>query len=215
LLLVLSVPLFVRWLADRNLQVTTPSPAMIPVAGLVLLLVIAALAWPTSRPMVWLRARAAENQDVLAAVMLAAVVTVLGAMLYVVAALAEVRIWVVGSLVAFLAFQGLGAVGRWRWRAWDERERDAFRMRRAQPLPRVWPGVQMAMLGSMAAFAAVVVIAGLEGAIPWVVSAVGAVIVVSVLRDAALLATPVAPSSPPPESAEAPGAERALGSAGE
>jgi hypothetical protein len=58
--------------------------------------------------------------------------------------------------------------------------------------------IQVALLGATAVFAGVVVVAGLESLVPWVIVAITGLIFFSILRDTAINATPVGGSPPAP-----------------
>ncbi|MDQ2966161.1 MAG: hypothetical protein M3R57_09970, partial [Chloroflexota bacterium] len=154
------------------------------------------MVWPSSPPVAKVRQVAGTNQAAFAAVGLGLVVAVVGSIIYVAAAVPAMRVWLVGTVVAFLAFRALGAVGRWRWRVWDEREREAFRILRPEPYGRLWPAIQVALLAATALFAGIVVTLGLVAVVPWVILAVVILIIFCVLRDAAINATPVGGNPP-------------------
>ena len=208
LLLVGAVVSFIPWLMGRGLQIPGPGPVVLLVAVLILALIVASIAWPNSRPVALVRQVAGANEAVFAAVGLGLVAAIVASIAYVALAVPDMRVWLVGTGVAFLAFRALGAVGRWRWRVWDEREREAFRILRPQPYGRGWPAIQAAFLAALGSFAGLVVVAGLVSAVPWVVVAAIALIVFCVLRDTAVNATPAEdspPAAPPsPASAAAP-----------
>ncbi len=206
LLLVGAVVSFIPWLMGRGLQIPGPGPVVLLVAFAILVLIVASIAWPNSRPVALVRQVAGANEAVFAAVGLALVGAIVASIAYVALAVPDMRVWLVGTVVAFLAFRALGAVGRWRWRVWDEREREAFRILRAQPHGRGWPAIQAALLAGLGFFAGVVVVAGLVSAVPWVVVAALALIVFCVLRDTAINATPTAASPPAPPTGPAPAA---------
>ncbi|HEV8489102.1 MAG TPA: hypothetical protein VGQ58_04885 [Candidatus Limnocylindrales bacterium] len=198
LLLLGSVVSFIPWLMGRGLHIPGPGPVVLLGAFAVLALIIGSIAAPNSPPVVLVRQIAGANQAVFAAVGFGLVAAVVGSIAYVALAVPEMRIWLVGTTVAFLLFRALGAVGRWRWRVWDEREREAFRILRPEPYGRGWPVIQVALLGATAVFAGVVVVAGLESLVPWVIVAITGLIFFSILRDTAINATPVGGSPPAP-----------------
>jgi hypothetical protein len=169
----------------------------------ILALIVGSIAWPNSPPVALVRQVAGANQAVFAAVGLGLVASIFVSIVYIAAAVPDMRVWLVGTIVAFLAFRVLGAVGRWRWKVWDEREREAFRILRPQPYGRGWPGIQAALLAALGFFAGIVVVAGLVSLVPWVVVATVALVVFCVLRDTAINATPVGgnPPSPPAKAA--------------
>jgi hypothetical protein len=187
----------------RGLQIPGPGPIVLLAAFVILALIVASIAWPKSPPVALVRQVAGANEAVFAAVGLGLVASIVGSVVYVAIAIPDMRVWLVGTVVAFLAFRVLGAVGRWRWRAWDEREREAFRILRPQPYGRGWPAIQAALLAALGFFAGVVVVAGLESAVPWVVAAAVALVFFCVLRDTAINATPVGGEPPAPPKAVA------------
>jgi hypothetical protein len=201
LLLVGAVVSFIPWLMGRGLQIPGPGPIVLLVAFVILGLIVASIAWPNSAPVALVRQIAGANQAVFAAVGLGLVGAIVGSIVYVAIAVPDMRVWLVGTVVAFLAFRVLGAVGRWRWRVWDEREREAFRILRTQSLGRGWPAIQAALLAALGFFAGVVVVAGLESAVAWVVTAALALVFFCVLRDTAINATPIDAEPPAPPKA--------------
>jgi hypothetical protein len=200
-LLVGAVVSFIPWLMGRGLQIPGPGPVVLLGAFAILSLIVASIAWPNSRPVALVRRVGGANQAVFAAAGLLLVAAIVGSIVYVAAAVPEIRVWLVGTVVAFLAFRALGAVGRWRWHAWDEREREAFRILRPEPYGRGWPAIQVALLAALALFAGVVVVLGLVSAVPWVVLAVVVLMTFFVLRDTAINATPVGGNPPAPAKA--------------
>jgi hypothetical protein len=204
LLLVGAVVSFIPWLMGRGLQIPGPGPIVILGAVAILALIVATIAWPNSPPVAMARQVASANQAIFAALGLALVLAIVASSTYVTAAVPEMRAWLVGTVFAFLAFRALGAVGRWRWRVWDEREREAFRILRPEPYGRGWPAIQVALLAATAVFAGWVVMAGLVSLVPWVIVAVVSLIVFFVLRDTAINATPVGGDFPAPPKSTAP-----------
>jgi hypothetical protein len=198
LLLVGAVVSFIPWLMGRGLQIPGPGPVVLLVGFAILALIVGSIAWPNSPPVALVRQVAGANQAVFAAVGLGLVASIFVSIVYIAAAVPDMRVWLVGTIVAFLAFRVLGAVGRWRWKVWDEREREAFRILRPQPYGRGWPGIQAALLAALGFFAGIVVVAGLVSLVPWVVVATVALVVFCVLRDTAINATPVGGNPPPP-----------------
>jgi hypothetical protein len=184
----LAIPYFVRFFQERQLQGPLGRIEVLAPALLVVALAVAVLSAGRS----WTRLDRVlkEHQAIVASVSLLAAGLAAGSLVYTVVQLPEVRTWAVGSAAAFVGFQLLGAIGRWRWHVWDEREREAFRSPTPAPYERRWPAVQIALLGGLAAFAGVVVVFGLRDAVPWLLAAVATVIVVALLRDAALAASP-------------------------
>ncbi len=154
-------------------------------------LVAVALAWPRSRPVEAIHARAERSPAWVAAGLLFIVVAVILSIAYALIADEGIRSWVAGTVAAFVLFQALGAVGRWRWRVWDEREREAFRARMAQPPRRGWPFIQVALLGISALLGGATILLDWDFGVTVTILVVGILVVVSVLRDAALRATPV------------------------
>lgn len=200
ILLLTAAVSFVPWMMGREIQI--PGPAVVG-AAIIVALIVVVIAYAGSRPVELLRDLRTDNQALFAVIALVLVASILGSTAYVALALPEMRVWLVGTVVAFLAFRALGEVGRWRWRIWDEREREAFRLLRQKPYSRVWPAVQVSLLGATAVFAGIVVVLGLRTAVPWVLVAVGVLIVFCILRDTAINATPVGGFPPKPLTAAA------------
>jgi hypothetical protein len=198
LLLLGAVVSFVPWLMGRGLRIPESGPVVLLGAFVILSLIVAGIAYPNSRPIALVRQVGGANQAVFAAAGLLLVAAIVGSIVYVAAAVPEMRVWLVGTVVAFLAFRALGALGRWRWQAWDEREREAFRILRPEPYGRGWPAIQVALLAALALFAGVVVVLGLVSAVPWVIFAVVVLVIFFVLRDTAINATPVGGNPPAP-----------------
>jgi len=187
-LLGLALPLFARFVQERELDTPIgPSAVLLPA----LILVGLAVAILARGGDLMATRFLDDHQAVAASLSLLMAGLVFGALAYTVLQLPEVRTWVVGAAAAFVGFQLLGAIGRWRWRVWDEREREAFRAADRRPYDRSWPAVQIALLSGLAGFAAIVVVFGLADAVPWLLGAVLGVIGIALLRDAALAATPV------------------------
>jgi hypothetical protein len=196
LLLVGSVASFIPWLLGRGFQIPGPGPFVLVLAAVIVGLIVASIAWPDSPPMRLVRGIAGSNEAVFAVVGLALVASILASIAYVAAAVPEMRVWLVGTVVAFLAFRAMGSIGRWRWRVWDEREREAFRVLRPEPYSRVWPAVQVTAFLATAIFAGIVVVNGLVPLVPWVLTAIAALILLSLLRDTAINSIPVGGGPP-------------------
>ncbi len=154
-------------------------------------LIVAVVAWPRSRAVVALHARAEQSPASAAAGLLFVVVALLLSIAYALIVDEGIRSWVAGALTAFVLFQALGAVGKWRWRVWDEREREAFRARVAEPPGRGWPFVQISLLGASALLGGATILLDWALGVTATVVVVAVLVVVSALRDAALRATPV------------------------
>jgi hypothetical protein len=212
-LLIGAVVSFVPWLLGQGLRIPGPGPVVILLASAILVLVIATIGWPKAQVVKTIRAAIGASEGIAAAVLLALVAVAIAAVAYVAVAVEPLRVWMVGTAMAFLGFRILGAVGNWRWRVWDEQEREAFRALRPVPYPRGWPMIQQAVLAGTALFAGVVVVGGIEGLVSWVVAAVVALVLFSILRDAAIAAHPLGgpiPASRPVAPAQAaPSSERA------
>ena len=188
LILVPALFAFGGWIKGN---VGVPPPAAGLVVALLLLglvIVVFLLSDPGFRD--GIRALLERFSGLVATIFFVLSAVVIASLVFTLATLPDARRWVLALVTALIAFRLIGTIGRWRWRVWDERERETFRIGNPAAM-RTFAYIQMLILLAIVVFAAAIVIGGQSNMVSVLIGVIVAATLSFMARDAVLANQPI------------------------
>jgi hypothetical protein len=189
LILVAGIPAFGGWI-QGNAGVEPQSAALVIV---VLLLGLAAviLMLTNNRILAAVRLILDRYSSWIGFLLFLLSALVIASVVFMLATLPGARTWVLALITALIGFRLIGTIGRWRWRIWDERERETFRIGNPHAAKRTFAWIQMVILLGIVLFAAAIVIGGAADLLPGLIGVIAIAALLFMARDAVIANQPV------------------------